>query len=87
MFINFAKNGDYDAMKHLELGFVGFGLIGGSIARSLKKQNEDVSVHVYSRRKNPALDEGMTEGVIDSIWYKLMSVFPPATSFFSVRRF
>ena len=71
MFINFAKNGDYDAMKHLELGFVGFGLIGGSIARSLKKQNEDVSVHVYSRRKNPALDEGMTEGVIDSIWYEI----------------
>lgn len=71
MFINFAKNGDYDAMKHLELGFVGFGLIGGSIARSLKKQNEDVSVHVYSRRKNPALDEGMTEGIIDSIWYEI----------------
>ena len=65
MFINFAKNGDYYAMKHLELGFVGFGLIGGSIARSLKKQNEDVSVHVYSRRKNPALDEGMAEGIID----------------------
>ena len=86
MFINFAKNGDYYAMKHLELGFVGFGLIGGSIARSLKKQNEDVSVHVYSRRKNPALDEGMAEGIILS-GMKLMSVFPPATSFFSVRRF
>lgn len=71
MFINFAKNGDYYAMKHLELGFVGFGLIGGSIARALKKQNEDVSVHVYSRRKNPALDEGMTEGIIDSIWYEI----------------
>ena len=71
MFINFAKNGDYYAMKHLELGFVGFGLIGGSIARSLKKQNEDVSVHVYSRRKNPALDEGMAEGIIDSIWYEI----------------
>lgn len=71
MFINFAKNGDYYAMKHLELGFVGFGLIGGSIARALKKQNEDVSIHVYSRRKNPALDEGMAEGIIDSIWYEI----------------
>ena len=30
-----------------------------------------MSVHVYSRRKNPALDEGMTEGVIDSIWYEI----------------
>ena len=45
--------------------------IGGSIARALKKQNEDVSVHVYSRRKNPALDEGMAEGIIDSIWYEI----------------
>lgn len=81
MFINFAKNGDYYAMKHLELGFVGFGLIGGSIARALKKQNEDVSVHVYSRRKNPALDEGMTEGIIVLSGMKLRSVFPPATHF------
>ena len=38
-------------MKHLELGFVGFGLIGGSIARSLEKQNEDVSVHVFQKKK------------------------------------
>ncbi|MFR1027965.1 MAG: hypothetical protein ACLSD6_01285 [Clostridium sp.] len=40
-----------------------------------------MSVHVYSRRKNPALDEGMTEGVIDSIWYEIDERFPPATSF------
>lgn len=84
MFINFAKNGDYDAMKHLELGFVGFGLIGGSIARALKKQNEDVSVHVYSRRKNPALDEGMAEGIIDSIWYEIDERFSTWRHHFSL---
>lgn len=87
MFINFAKNGDYDAMKHLELGFVGFGLIGGSIARSLKKQNEDVSVHVYSRRKNRHLMRAWRKELLILSGMKLMSVFPPATSFFSVRRF
>ena len=42
-------------MKHLELGFIGFGLIGGSIARALKKQNLDITIKVYTRRKNPEL--------------------------------
>ena len=77
MFINFAKNGDYDAMKHLELGFVGFGLIGGSIARSLKNKMR-MCPYVYSEEKNPALDEGMTEGSLILSGMKLMSVFPPA---------
>ena len=31
-------------MKHLNLGFVGFGLIGGSIARALRKDGADISV-------------------------------------------
>ena len=35
-------------MKHLNLGFVGFGLIGGSIARVLRKDGADISVYVYS---------------------------------------
>lgn len=58
-------------MKHLELGFVGFGLIGGSIARVLKKKKEDVRIHVYSRRKNPQLEQGIKDGIIDSIWYEI----------------
>ena len=58
-------------MKHLNLGFVGFGLIGGSIARALRKDGADISVYVYSRRHNPELEQGVKEGVIDEIWYKI----------------
>ncbi|MCR5691353.1 MAG: prephenate dehydrogenase/arogenate dehydrogenase family protein, partial [Eubacterium sp.] len=58
-------------MKSLNLGFIGFGLIGGSIARALKKRNMDVKVYVYSRRKNPELEVGVAEGVIDEIYYEI----------------
>ena len=62
-------------MKHLELGFIGFGLIGGSIARVLKKKKLDVTITVYTRRKNPDLEWGVTEGVIDRLVYDINSSF------------
>lgn len=58
-------------MRHLELGFIGFGLIGGSIARSLRKKGADITVRVYTRRQNPALEEGIKEGVIDHLHYEI----------------
>lgn len=58
-------------MKHLELGFIGFGLIGGSIARALKRQKLDISVKVYTRRQNPDLETGVKEGIIDELLYDL----------------
>ena len=58
-------------MNHLTLGFIGFGLIGGSIARVLKKKHAPVDILVYSRRKNPALDTGVAEGVIDKLVYDI----------------
>ncbi len=57
--------------KRLNLGFVGFGLIGGSIAKALKKQGADIRVLVYSRRVNPDLEVGVSEGVIDEIVYDI----------------
>lgn len=62
-------------MKHLNLGFIGFGLIGGSIARVLKKKNVDISITVYSRRKNPDLEQGVAEGVIDQLVYEIDETF------------
>lgn len=59
----------------LELGFIGFGLIGGSIAKSLKKRGADIRVLVYSRRKNPDLLVGCEEGVIDKIVYEIDESF------------
>lgn len=58
-------------MKQLELGFIGFGLIGGSIARSIKKKKPDITVRVYTRRKNPELEQGIAEGVIDELLYEI----------------
>lgn len=58
-------------MRHLELGFIGFGLIGGSIARALRKKEADITVRVYTRRQNPDLDEGLREGIIDSLHYEI----------------
>ncbi len=58
-------------MRHLELGFIGFGLIGGSIARSLKKNGMDITVKVYTRRKNPQLEKGVKEGIIDELLYEI----------------
>lgn len=62
-------------MRHLELGFIGFGLIGGSIARALRKRNADIAVHVYTRRKNPDLEEGVKEGIIDTLHDKIDAAF------------
>ena len=62
-------------MKQLNSGFIGFGLIGGSIARVLKKKNVDISITVYSRRKNPDLEQGVAEGVIDQLVYEIDETF------------
>lgn len=35
------------------------------------KVAQDISVYVYSRRHNPELEQGVKEGVIDEIWYKI----------------
>ncbi|MBR6228512.1 MAG: prephenate dehydrogenase [Eubacterium sp.] len=62
-------------MKHLNLGFIGFGLIGGSIAKSLKKRGADIRVLVYSRRKNPDLFVGVEDRIIDEIVYEIDDSF------------
>lgn len=62
-------------MRHLHLGFIGFGLIGGSIARVLKKKKADVSITVYTRRQNPDLEQGVAEGVIDQLIYEIDETF------------
>lgn len=62
-------------MQNLELGFIGFGLIGGSIARSIKKKHSDFYIKVYTRRENPHLEKGVEEGVIDELIYSIDKQF------------
>ncbi|MCM1245346.1 MAG: prephenate dehydrogenase/arogenate dehydrogenase family protein [Roseburia sp.] len=62
-------------MDDLNIGFLGFGLIGGSIARAIKAQYPQTVIQVYSRRKNPDLEKGQKEGVITKIIYDIDAHF------------
>ena len=50
----------------IKVGFIGFGLIGGSIARALKKSDSSIYMMVYSRSINPLM-QAKEDGVIDEI--------------------
>lgn len=62
-------------MTDTKIGFVGFGLIGGSIARAMRSSCPHIQIHVYTRRKNPDLEAGVQEGVIDRLLYKIDESF------------
>lgn len=58
-------------MTDTKIGFVGFGLIGGSIARAMRISSPHIQIHVYTRRKNPDLEAGVQEGVINRLFYEI----------------
>lgn len=62
-------------MKQLCIGFIGFGLIGGSIARIRRKQhpNEELIAYNYRKTSNPNLDEALSDGVLSHIETNLES--------------
>ncbi len=51
-------------MKNLTAGFIGFGLIGGSIARGLKRSAPDTTVMAYMRTRETLL-KAQKEGIVD----------------------
>lgn len=51
-------------MNTLTVGFIGIGLIGGSIAKVLKKNRPDIYTIAYNRSEAP-LKQALSEGVID----------------------
>lgn len=53
-------------MNNLNIGFIGFGLIGGSIARSLKQANPNHHIIVTSRSLAP-LKQAKEDGIVDQI--------------------
>jgi prephenate dehydrogenase len=62
-----------------KIGFIGFGLIGGSIARALKKINKDYYLFAYDYHKdNPSTDlqAALSDGVLDSVTTSLQEFFP-----------
>jgi prephenate dehydrogenase len=63
----------------LKIGFIGFGLIGGSIARALKKINADYHITAYDYHKEqPSTDlqAALHDGVLDNITTTLEDKIP-----------
>jgi len=52
-------------MNNLHIGFVGLGLIGGSIAKALKKNIENLKITAYDVNTE-TLDLATTEGIVDA---------------------
>jgi len=57
-------------MEKLHIGFIGFGLIGGSIAKALKERNKSIYITAYDVNKN-ALSAAFEEGIADDITDKI----------------
>lgn len=72
---HFAGKGMVLYMNNINIGFLGFGLIGGSIARAIKSKSPETVIQVYTRRKNPDLETGAKEGIIDHILYDIDEAF------------
>ena len=62
-------------MKQITIGFLKLGLIGGSIARSIRKNFPSCRIIVYSRRKNEDLLQGQKDGIISDITYSIDAHF------------
>lgn len=69
--------GDFES--DFKIGFIGFGLIGGSIAQALKKINQNFLIYAYDYHKNnPSTDlkAALSDGVLDYISNTLDDGFP-----------
>ncbi len=68
-----------DFKSAMKIGFIGFGLIGGSIARALKKINPDYYLFAYDYHKDKPsedLQAALSDGVLNSITTTLSEDFP-----------
>lgn len=60
---DFHKN---DSRETLHIAFIGFGLIGGSIAKGFRRQRLPIHIYAYARRRD-ALETARADGVVDEI--------------------
>ena len=61
-------------MNTLTVGFIGLGLIGGSIAKVLKKNRPDIYTIAYNRSEAPR-KQALADGVIDTATGKIDESF------------
>lgn len=68
-----------DFKGDFKIGFIGFGLIGGSIARALKQMNRNYYLFAYDyHTDNPSSDlkAALSDGVLDAVTTSLKEYFP-----------
>ena len=53
-------------INHLTAGFIGLGLIGGSIARGLNRSAPDIRIMAYMRTRE-ILEQALADGIVDLI--------------------
>lgn len=61
-------------MSFKHIGFIGFGLIGGSIARAVKACNPECTITVTSRSLAP-LNQAVDDGIVDNICSSIDNTF------------
>lgn len=69
---------DFINSKINTIGFIGFGLIGGSIARAIKSIYPKTLVYAYNYHKNPPsgdLKEALSDGILDHVTDNLTEGF------------
>lgn len=59
---------------NITIGFIGLGLIGGSIAKSLKKADSSIQIIAYNRSRQPLIN-AHEEGIVDEIAYEIDDTF------------
>ncbi len=55
----------------ITIGFLGLGLIGGSIARAIREAYPETHILVYTRRVNPDLQKGIDDKILDELVYEI----------------
>lgn len=61
------------------IGFIGFGLIGGSIAKAIKNINRDIRLIAYDHNKNhtsQSLQDALNDDILNDITFSLHEDFP-----------
>lgn len=74
-----------DFSSDFKIGFIGFGLIGGSIARALKKVHPSYTLIAYDYHKeNPSKDlqAALSDRVLDKVTTSLQEEFPDCSIIF-----
>lgn len=73
------NNSDFSSFNIKIIGFIGFGLIGGSVARAIRKIRPDIKLYAYDYHINPPgndCKQALSDGVLDFVTGNFEEGFP-----------